>query len=230
MSVLAMERTADLAPDHATVETAAEGQLDLNDVLTGKLRGAEAELWKIDAENPAARLLLLAGTVGEIEREGDRLSIELRSTAEKLGASTGRVYGRSCDARLGDPRCGVDLTAPNRREAASVTKSGLLTIELSGLMQLSADQLADGRLHFTSGDLVGTERPIRTARAVPGGAAVTLWEALPREPQAGDSAMLTIGCDKSFATCHARFANAQNFRGFPHIPGLAALAVQRGAG
>ena len=30
---------------------------------------------------------------------------------------------------------------------------------------------------------------------------------------------LTAGCDKSFATCRARFANGLNFRGFPHMPG-----------
>ena len=27
------------------------------------------------------------------------------------------------------------------------------------------------------------------------------------------------GCDKRFETCQAKFANAVNFRGFPHIPG-----------
>ncbi len=31
---------------------------------------------------------------------------------------------------------------------------------------------------------------------------------------------VTIGCDKSFATCRDRFANALNFRGFPHMPGI----------
>jgi hypothetical protein len=29
----------------------------------------------------------------------------------------------------------------------------------------------------------------------------------------------TLGCDKSFATCRDRFANALNFRGFPHMVG-----------
>jgi uncharacterized phage protein (TIGR02218 family) len=27
------------------------------------------------------------------------------------------------------------------------------------------------------------------------------------------------GCDKSFATCGAKFANRDNFRGFPYMPG-----------
>lgn len=30
---------------------------------------------------------------------------------------------------------------------------------------------------------------------------------------------ITAGCDKQFATCQAKFANAVNFRGFPHMPG-----------
>ncbi len=30
---------------------------------------------------------------------------------------------------------------------------------------------------------------------------------------------LTEGCDKRFATCRTRFANSENFRGEPHLPG-----------
>ena len=36
---------------------------------------------------------------------------------------------------------------------------------------------------------------------------------------AGDTFMVTAGCDKSFATCRDKFANGVNFRGFPHMPG-----------
>jgi uncharacterized phage protein (TIGR02218 family) len=37
--------------------------------------------------------------------------------------------------------------------------------------------------------------------------------------QAGDAFTIRPGCDKSFATCHAKFDNTANFRGFPHVPG-----------
>jgi uncharacterized phage protein (TIGR02218 family) len=37
--------------------------------------------------------------------------------------------------------------------------------------------------------------------------------------QAGDTFAITAGCDKRFATCVEKFANADNFRGFPHMPG-----------
>jgi uncharacterized phage protein (TIGR02218 family) len=36
---------------------------------------------------------------------------------------------------------------------------------------------------------------------------------------AGDTFAITAGCDKQFATCKAKFANAVNFRGFPYMPG-----------
>ena len=34
-----------------------------------------------------------------------------------------------------------------------------------------------------------------------------------------DTLVATAGCDRRFSTCRDRFANAPNFRGFPHIPG-----------
>ena len=35
----------------------------------------------------------------------------------------------------------------------------------------------------------------------------------------GDGFRLIAGCDKTFETCKAKYANAANFRGFPHMPG-----------
>ena len=37
--------------------------------------------------------------------------------------------------------------------------------------------------------------------------------------QAGDLLRLEAGCDRTAATCKAKFGNFLNFRGFPHIPG-----------
>jgi uncharacterized phage protein (TIGR02218 family) len=37
---------------------------------------------------------------------------------------------------------------------------------------------------------------------------------------AGDTYSLTKGCDKTLATCYARFNNVVNFRGEPLVPGL----------
>ena len=37
--------------------------------------------------------------------------------------------------------------------------------------------------------------------------------------EVGDALDIFAGCDKRFETCQSKFANAVNFRGFPHIPG-----------
>ena len=43
------------------------------------------------------------------------------------------------------------------------------------------------------------------------------------KPSVGDVALLTVGCDRAFSTCRRKFGNAENFRGFPHLPGDDAL-------
>lgn len=47
---------------------------------------------------------------------------------------------------------------------------------------------------------------------------VTLFEATPYEIAQGDKFNIAQGCDKMFATCKV-YANQNNFRGEPHVPG-----------
>jgi uncharacterized phage protein (TIGR02218 family) len=76
-----------------------------------------------------------------------------------------------------------------------------------------------GALTWTSGANAGLSIEIKQHRQVAGHAQLTLWQAMPQEIAPGDAFTVTAGCDKSFATCRARFANTDNFRGFPQIPG-----------
>jgi len=45
-----------------------------------------------------------------------------------------------------------------------------------------------------------------------------LWRPPANVIVAGDTFVVTAGCDKSFTRCKL-FANAVNFRGFPNMPG-----------
>ena len=60
----------------------------------------------------------------------------------------------------------------------------------------------------------------------------SIWEGLPADLLPGDSVVAIAGCDKRFATCRDRFANAPNFRGFPLIPApeFAFVYAQSGEG
>ncbi len=60
---------------------------------------------------------------------------------------------------------------------------------------------------------------VRAHRLAEGVASFELWQAMAGDIAAGDTFTVTAGCDKLFATCQAKFANAENFRGFPHMPG-----------
>ena len=86
-------------------------------------------------------------------------------------------------------------------------------------------------LRWTSGPNVGrrieSKRHGVTPAAGPGGSAVTLelWQDMAHPVTAGHAFTATAGCDKSFATCREVFANAINFRGFPHIPGADYIAL-----
>ena len=48
---------------------------------------------------------------------------------------------------------------------------------------------------------------------------VELWLPIHPDIAIGDKVLVSVGCDKSFATCRKTFSNQLNFRGFPHMPG-----------
>ena len=70
--------------------------------------------------------------------------------------------------------------------------------------------------------------PAGSVTTLNNGGTVTLelWQGMSKDVETGDAFTVTAGCDKSFRTCRAKFDNAANFRGFPHVPGVDfALAV-----
>jgi uncharacterized phage protein (TIGR02218 family) len=97
-----------------------------------------------------------------------------------------------------------------------------------GFTAYASGWFSDGKLTFTSGANAG--RAMEVKRHTLSGAAATfeLWQAMSEAIVAGDAFTVTPGCDRSFATCKAKFANAANFRGFPYMIGddaaLAAVA------
>ncbi|MEO1658896.1 MAG: DUF2163 domain-containing protein [Pseudomonadota bacterium] len=226
MSMDSLIMTGDLAPDHGDIITGfSDLGLTPDDVDADRYASARAEVWRVDFEDLAARLLLSAGTIGEIRRDGETLRLEYRGQTHALAKVTGRIYQKSCDAQLGDTRCGVDLNAPSFSGDGIVDSQDGLRLMVSGL---SADSglFAGGTVIITAGPLSGVSRTIRTHGDAGTSAELTLWEAFPRPLAGGEAVRVTAGCDKRFATCRDRFANSAAFRGFPDIPGTSVLAVQ----
>jgi len=185
------------------------------DLARGLYDDARVRIWLVNWAQTEQRLLLEEGFVGEVKRGELGFAAEVRSFAKAFDEERGRLYLRSCSADLGDARCGVALAAA----AASVTASdGRLGLSALGLASYPDGHFTGGRLTFTAGANTGFATEVKR-HGVEGDAAVfQLWQAPPAAIEAGDGFNVTPGCDKSFATCRAKFGNGVNFRGFPHMP------------
>lgn len=214
---MAFDSAADLSVDNTSVEgVLSSDRLSAVELFSGRFDGARVEIWRVDWRNPAARALLKRMTVGEVKRQGARFVAELRGPAFALEEPRGRVYQRGCDAVLGDARCGVDLTEPQffrEGAVAEIISDGRFRVE--GLVDVAPADFAGGRLDWLGGANAGTSAEVLSASATE----IAIAAAPARAIGAGDAFRLVAGCDKTFATCRGRFQNAENFRGFPYIPG-----------
>ena len=184
------------------------------DIAGGLYDGAAVETWLVDWTNPETRLLLDLATIGEVRREGDAFVAELRGLAHRLDAERGRTYRATCGANLGDGRCRVDLTAwRTTGRVTAMPEPATLAAALAG--DFPDGLFTGGRLAWIAGANAGHAADVRLQL----GGLIELWTAPPRPVAVGDAFTLTAGCDKRFATCRDRFANAVNFQGFPHMPG-----------
>jgi uncharacterized phage protein (TIGR02218 family) len=221
----------DLSVDGAEISGAlADDSLTDADLAAGRYDAAQVETWLVDWSDPSLKVLTARCTLGEVRREGQAFVAELRGLADLLSQESGRLYTARCGADLGDARCKVDLTNPALRGIGAVSGvEGTSIFVASGLDGFADGWFSLGRLLWSSGANAGLAIEIKEHRL----ARLTLWQAMPEAIAIGDAFMVTAGCDKSFATCRARFANTDNFRGFPQIPGndfLLASPVQGAPG
>lgn len=189
-----------------------------DDLAAGRFDGARVELFLVNWQAPDQHMLLNMREIGEVTRAGGAFRAELRSLAHRLGQPQGRVYGRRCDAALGDRRCGVDLEPlSGHGSLAAVDASGGLLV--SGLDAFADGFFSRGKLRFLAGLLAAKSFDLDGHERRDGGVHLSFWLPPEQLPSPGDTFSVTAGCDKSFTTCRAKFTNHLNFRGFPHLPG-----------
>lgn len=198
----------------------AADSLNEDDLAAGRFDAAKVDLYLVDWSEPTLRVLLASGVLGEVRRQGLTFAAEVRGLAHRLAEENGRLYTAACGADLGDARCKVDLSDPAFRGGGVVVAApGGSVIVVQGLEAFADGWFSAGRLVWTIGMNAGLEAHVKLHRASDGVVTITLWQAMPEPLAAGDEFVVTAGCDKRFATCRERFANIDNFRGFPHIPG-----------
>ncbi|TRW14356.1 DUF2163 domain-containing protein [Glacieibacterium frigidum] len=184
------------------------------DLSAGRYDGARVTVSMVDWRAPHGAVLPLArGTLGEVSQstsgQGGSFTAELRGPTASFDASIVELCSPECRAELGDTRCRVDLAGLTVAATASEAEPGRVAVS-------AADpRFAGGRLRVLAGPNAGLDRRIVDT----GADTLDLDEPLPFALAAGTRVELREGCDKRFATCRDRFANALNFRGEPHVPG-----------
>ncbi|MFN3615292.1 MAG: DUF2163 domain-containing protein [Rubrimonas sp.] len=189
------------------------------DILDGRWDNAEVEVWRVNWADTGQRVLMRRGAIGQIRRGRLAFVAEVRSLAHVLGQTVGRTFQATCDAALGDARCGVDLEDPTFKSTGAV-------IDLLRDRAFTASGLGwftFGTLEWTSGANAGRRTEVLGHEVTDGVAILTLLEAPVRAIAESDAFTIRAGCDKWIETCGAKFANTANFRGFPHIPGQDAV-------
>jgi uncharacterized phage protein (TIGR02218 family) len=215
-----------LSVDNLEVSSALRSDaLSEDDLAAGLYDDAAVEIWRVNWADPDQRALMRSGSLGEVRRSGLSFTAEVRGLAHYLQQPKGRLYQYGCDADLGDTRCGIDLDDLAFRGIGTVTAaSSLRLFSASGLDSFATDWFTRGLVTFTSGANAGRRQEVK--RHVAGvEATFELWQPMAHVIEPGDAFLVTAGCDKHFATCQAKFDNAVNFRGFPHIPGNAFLTA-----
>lgn len=205
-----------LAVDNLELEgMLQDAALSEADILSGKFDHAAVSVFMVNYAAPNdGTLPLKAGWLGELSLKDGMFVAEIRGLSSLLQQNIGQVYTKTCRAKLGDARCGVNL--------AAVTVSGTVTASngaygFTDSARMEADQyFAYGAVTFTSGENAGLSMEVRGFSH----GVFSLFLPMPYPIAVGDDYTAIAGCDKSFEACAGRFANALNFRGEPHVPGL----------
>lgn len=219
-----VESKADFSVDNLDLEGVLDSdEISESDILNGRYDYAEVEIFMVNyADLTQGRVYLKRGRMGEVKVSRSQFVAELRGLSQHLQQTIGRLYTSSCDAVLGDARCAKALGAFTF--SATITSvTDRQKFKCSSLAQ-AAGYFTGGLVTFTSGNNDDLKMEVKEFDATQ----VTLALPMPNTVQVGDTLSIVAGCDKTAATCKAKFNNIVNFRGFPDIPGTDAIMETAG--
>jgi uncharacterized phage protein (TIGR02218 family) len=157
-----------------------------------------------------ARFSGFIGPVEELTRNAAKITVNA-ATAYLNMQLPSIIMQPGCTNTLFDPRCGLSkATFANNL----VVQAGSSVNKLITTSSQPDTYFDNGQLVFTSGANNGLVKAVRQFI----GGVIYFNSPLPFAPNAGDAFTAYPGCDKTQATCTAKFSNLANFEGFPYVP------------
>ena len=175
--------------------------LNDNDLAAGYFDDAGVEIYRVNWQDVSQRVLVRAGSLGEIKRDEVAFTAEVRGLSHYLQQPKGRLIQYGCDADLGDVSCGVNLNNASFKATAIVSNviDGR-SVEVTGLEAFSSDWFTRGLVRWTVGGNLGQSVEVKSHRVIGGVIQVELWQAVAFAINVGDQFEITAGCDKQLET------------------------------
>ena len=224
-TVQGLVSAAGLGVDNTELSVIADDAvLTRADILAGKWDGARVYIFRYNWKLPGAGLVpVKRGSFGNFTPQQGQFRVEFRDLRQALQQDTTWVIQEACRWRLGDLRCGVDLTPyTTEGEVASVTSAYEFAITGSDI-ETETDHYGEGSLTWLTGLNAGTPgHKVKTFAA----GVVTLSEFAVYAIDVGDTFEITAGCRKRWdVDCRDKFDNIINFGGEKDTPTRDELAA-----
>lgn len=193
------------------------------DLLAGLFDNALVETMHCSWANPSLGTYTVdKGNLGVIQWTADGFRGDVQSHMRALTRNINFTYTASCRHKLFS-QFGPNTIGACTINSASYTFAGGVTaittqkliFDVNGINQ-NDGFCSNGALTWSTGLNTGVTSPVKK-HTVGGTVTIELLLPTPYEITVGDNFDITAGCDKTLATCKAKFNNVVNFGGFPHI-------------
>lgn len=238
-----LEHTSNLDVDNAEIAGAINDTVVEQDAEAGLWSASRLDIYRVNWKDlTMGHEHLGSGELGEVKHDGKKYSIEFMGRTHKLGRIITRHYLPTCNADLGDARCGVDRDALTITGVVTSTSSARQFSDSS--IGVADDYFTYGKVRWLTGPNEGREMEIKEQSITalsppgsPGGSDFELQLSMYYAIEVGDTFRVWPGCNKRLKTgvdeylgdCKVKFDNVRNFRGFDQIPGLDKILRPAGA-
>lgn len=210
--------------DALTVNLAADTGVTINSVpllqfvAGGGLDGGRLVLERAFAASALSAwvgtVVLFQGRIGDPQVNRFSADVPVKSDSELLNVMVpATIYQPGCSNTLFDSTCGLAKAAYAAAATATSASDATRRTFSTGLAQAAG--------YFDMGWAVGVTGPNagvgRTVKSYSGGV-INSIQPWPLAVAVGNTFTVYPGCDKTQATCLAKFSNTIRFRGYPYVP------------